>query len=78
MGTRPAEAGKESIIESVLGSWRVGMYTGNLINELMNAVELAERRILETQDADIENLEHWYVMAHQENGRLESNLAGVA
>ncbi len=53
------------------------MYTGNLINELMNAVEVAERRIVETQDADLEGLERWYVTAHRD-GRPQSNLAGVA
>jgi hypothetical protein len=75
--TRPAEAGEEKTTESVLGSWRNGMYTGNLINELMNAVEVAERRIVETQDADLEGLERWYVTAHRD-GRPQSNLAGVA
>ena len=55
------------------------MYTGNLISELMNTVEMAERRLLDMQDAEIEeSLEGWYARAHQQNGQWESNLAGVA
>ncbi len=55
------------------------MYTGNLINELMDVVEAAERRALEVQDAEIEErLEHWYAAAHQQTRQWESNLAGVA
>ena len=55
------------------------MYTGNLISELMNTVEVAERRLFDLQDAEIEeSLESWYVQAHQQRGQWESNLAGVA
>ena len=55
------------------------MYTGNLINQLMVAVEEAERRILETHGAQLEeSLERWYASVHQPKESWESKLAGVA
>jgi hypothetical protein len=37
------------------------MYTGTLIDELMTAVERAERRAY--QQANTAEIEHWYVLA---------------
>ena len=76
---RPAEAGGDSIIESVLGSRRLEMYTGNLISQLMDAVEETERRIFEMHGAQLEqSLERWYASVHQPKESWESKLAGVA
>ena len=57
------------------------MYTGTLIDQLMDTVERtqarAERR---AQDAltQEEKLAFWYAVAQQEAAQYESSLAGVA
>ena len=53
------------------------MYTGNLIDELMNAVQRAEMRAL-AQRSPEEKLAYWYNVAQQEMAQFDSNLAGVA
>ena len=50
------------------------MYTGNLIEELLAAVERSERRVR----AEAEELERWYASAPCEMAAVETNLAGVA
>jgi hypothetical protein len=57
------------------------MYTGTLIDQLMDTVERAEartdRRSLDTRSQE-EKLAYWYAVAQQEVAQFESNLAGVA
>ncbi len=62
------------------------MYTGTLIDQLMDTVERtqarAERRIQDAQTQE-EKLAFWYAVAQQEaaqfeSGLFESSLAGVA
>jgi hypothetical protein len=52
------------------------MYTGKLIDELMEAVERAEERVEERSRE--EKLAYWYAVAQQEMAQFESSLAGVA
>ena len=62
------------------------MYTGTLIDQLMDTVERAEartdRRSLDTRSLDTrsqeERLAYWYAVAQQEVAQFESSLAGVA
>jgi hypothetical protein len=53
------------------------MYTGTLIDDLMNAVERAERRALAERSQE-EQLEYWYAVSRHEMACFESSLAGVA
>jgi hypothetical protein len=61
------------------------MYTGTLIDQLMDAVERTEartearvdRRALDTRSQE-EKLAYWYAVAQQEVAQFESSLAGVA
>jgi hypothetical protein len=61
------------------------MYTGTLIDQLMDAVERteartearADRRALDTRSQE-EKLAYWYAVAQQEVAQFESSLAGVA
>jgi len=53
------------------------MYTGTLIDDLMNAVERAEKRVLAERSQE-EKLEYWYAVSRHELARFESSLAGVA
>jgi hypothetical protein len=53
------------------------MYTGTLIDELMNAVQRAEKRALEQRSQE-EKLAYWYRVAQQEMAQFDSSLAGVA
>jgi hypothetical protein len=57
------------------------MYTGTLIDQLMDTVERtharAERRLQETLSQE-EKLAYWYAVAQQEAAQFESSLAGVA
>ena len=53
------------------------MYTGTLIDDLMNAVERAERRALAERSPE-EKLEYWYAVSRHEMARFESSLAGAA
>lgn len=51
------------------------MYTGTLINDLMQTVERAEQRA--HQMADAAELERWYVASHELNA-IEPSLVEVA
>ena len=57
------------------------MYTGTLIDQLMDTVERTEartdRRSLATRSQE-EKLAYWYGIAQQEVAQFESSLAGVA
>jgi len=53
------------------------MYTGTLIDELVGAVERAEKRV-STQRSQEEKLAYWYGVAQQEMAQFESSLAGAA
>lgn len=52
------------------------MYTGNLIEELIAAVEHAEQCADERNRE--EKLTYWYAIAQSEMVQFESSLAGVA
>jgi hypothetical protein len=57
------------------------MYTGTLIDQLMDTVERtqarADRRLQDTLSQE-EKLAYWYAVAQQEAAQFESSLAGVA
>jgi len=57
------------------------MYTGTLIDQLMDAVERTQARA-ERRSQDVlsqeEKLAFWYAVAQQEAAQFESSLAGVA
>jgi hypothetical protein len=53
------------------------MYTGTLINELIKAVEQAEKRSLQAFTTE-EKLEHFYLLASLETARIQPQLLGVA
>jgi hypothetical protein len=53
------------------------MYTGTLIDELMEAVERSEQRSLTARSED-EKLAHFYAVSQFELAEFESSLAGVA
>jgi len=52
------------------------MYSGNLIDQLMAAVERAEARTAEQSEAA--RLEQFYAISAQELSQLEHDLLGVA
>ena len=53
------------------------MYTGTLIDELLKAVERAERRSLQARSPE-EKLAYFYSVAQSELGHHEPQLQGVA
>lgn len=53
------------------------MYTGTLIEDLMQAVERTEKRSLEVRSQD-EKLAHFYLVSQLELTQIEPMLAGVA
>lgn len=53
------------------------MYTGTLIDELMKAVERAERRSLQASSPE-EKLAYFYSVAQSELAQFESHWQGVA
>jgi hypothetical protein len=57
------------------------MYTGTLIDQLMDTVERtqarAEKRLQDALTQE-EKLAFWYAVAQQEAAQFESSLAGVA
>lgn len=61
------------------------MYTGTLIDQLMDTVERTQARTearvdrhsLDTRSQE-EKLAYWYAVAQQEVAQFESSLAGVA
>ena len=53
------------------------MYTGTLIDELMKAVERAERRSLQASSPE-EKLAYFYSVAQSELAQFESPLQGAA
>lgn len=54
------------------------MYTGTLINDLMNTVARAEDNVRQQTQAEEEKLQYWYTVAQNEMAQFESSLAGVA
>ena len=61
------------------------MYTGTLIDQLMDAVERTEARTearagmrLQDTRSQEEKLAYWYAVAQQEAAQFDSSLAGVA
>jgi hypothetical protein len=59
------------------GRKEAAMYTGTLIDELMEAVERTQRRSVEARSQN-EKLEHFYSVAQLELSQFEPTLAGVA
>ena len=53
------------------------MFTGTLIDDLMETVERTERRSLEARSQE-EKLAHFYSVSQFELAEFESSLAGVA
>ena len=53
------------------------MYTGNLIDELISAVERAEWHAHKTADSQETKLPYWYVATDRERA-FDSKLLGVA
>jgi len=53
------------------------MYTGNLIESLMETVERSEQRALQARSQD-EKLANFYVLAELEVAQADSRLMGVA
>lgn len=53
------------------------MYTGKLIEELMEKVEVAEKRFWEERSRE-EKLAHFYAISQFELAQFEPTLAGVA
>ena len=57
------------------------MYTGTLIDQLMDTVERtkahADMRLQDTRSQE-EKLAYWYAVAQQEVAQFETSLAGVA
>jgi len=53
------------------------MFTGTLINELMETVERTERRCSEERSRE-EKLAHFYAISQFELAQFEPTLAGVA
>jgi uncharacterized protein YccT (UPF0319 family) len=54
------------------------MYTGTLINDLINTVERAEDNLHQQAHAEEEQLHYWYAVAQNEMAQFESSHAGVA
>ena len=54
------------------------MYTGSLINDLINTVQRAEDNVRTQTHAEEEKLQYWYAVAQNEMAQFESSLAGVA
>ena len=54
------------------------MYTGTLINDLINTVERAEDNLRQQTHAEEEQVHYWYAVAQNEMAQFESSLAGVA
>jgi len=52
------------------------MYTGNLIDDLLEKVELAKARADEYSRE--QKLAYWYAVAQQELAQFDSSLAGAA
>jgi hypothetical protein len=62
---------------SVGGRKEATMYTGKLIEELMEKVEVAEKRFWEERSRE-EKLAHFYAISQFELAQFEPTLAGVA
>jgi hypothetical protein len=54
------------------------MYTGTLIEDLIQTVERTEERVHQEACVQETKLAHWYAAAQQELAQFEQNLAGVA
>ena len=53
------------------------MYTGTLIEDLVNTVEWAEKRALAIQ-AQEENVAFWHAVSQSQLNQFDATLAGVA
>jgi hypothetical protein len=54
------------------------MYTGTLINDLINAVESTEKRIPGGTPSQEDKLAYWYSISQRELSHIDLNLSGVA
>ncbi|MFI5070618.1 MAG: hypothetical protein ACHP8A_06995 [Terriglobales bacterium] len=54
------------------------MYTGTLINDLMNAVENTEKRIPQNMGSQEDKLAYWYTVAQREIAHMELAFSEVA
>jgi uncharacterized protein YccT (UPF0319 family) len=54
------------------------MYTGTLINDLMNAVESTEKRIPQNMRSQEDKLGYWYSAAQREIAHMEPAFSEVA
>lgn len=54
------------------------MYTGTLINDLMNAVENTEKRIPRNMNSQEDKLSYWYTVAQREMAHMELTFSEVA
>ena len=54
------------------------MYTGTLINDLMDTVAWVEDNIRQQTHGEEEKLQYWYAVAQSEMAQFESSLTGVA
>jgi hypothetical protein len=54
------------------------VYTGTLINDLMDTVARAEDDLRTQTHGEEEKLQYWYAVAQSEMAQFESSLAGVA
>jgi len=54
------------------------MYTGTLINDLMDAVEDTERRIPRNMSLPDDKLAYWYSVAQREIAHMELTFSEVA
>jgi hypothetical protein len=66
----------DTVPEKVLDSQEGSMHTGNLIDQLMAAVERAQE--MAEERAREEKLSYWYAVAEREMTQYDSGLAGVA
>jgi hypothetical protein len=66
----------DTVPEKVLDRKEASMHTGNLIDQLMAAVERVQERAEER--AREEKLSYWYAVAEREMAQYDSGLAGVA
>ena len=54
------------------------MYTGTLINDLMNAVESTEKRIPRNMQSQDDRLAYWYAVAQREIAHMDLTFSEVA
>lgn len=54
------------------------MYSGTLINDLMNAVETTEKRIPQNMGSQEDKLAYWYSVAQREIAHMDLTFSEVA